>query len=436
MKISGARVLEPTLMVIGINFHTAPVGVRERFWIPPSKRRHTLAYLADAEGIEEALVLVTCKSTEFLLWASDATLAANSVLRLLSSEYSLQLCEWEHFYRLLGEDALTHVFRVASGLDSLLSGDPEAAIHLKEAREEAQRASVTGRHLDSVLQKAFDVSEKIRSEASMEQTGVSIASLAVESATDMFESLQDRRIVLIGAGRMGELVARALVKRGAMALRILDLSYDRALGLAQKFGGVAVPCEDLLEEVTNADLAVFCAATGDVLLHLGQVKRMLRQRKDHLLCILDLGLPRNVDGGIRDLDGVFLYDLDDLRNASANSGLRNSALARAESTVAGEARDFHRNLSREHILPMIVVLRERLEQLGRAELETFRRERGPFPREQERLLAELTSYLTRGLATSLVRQLKEVHEKAEQAHLAEAVQRLFQIEAEQDLVTR
>jgi len=428
-------VLEPSLMVIGINFHTAPVAVRERFWVAPAKRREILSYLTEAEGIEEALVLATCKRTEFVLWANDATLAANSVLRLLSSAYSLQLCEWEHFYRLLGEDALIHVFRVASGLDSIVSGDPEAVVHLQQAWQEAQKANCTGRYLDSVLQKAFSVSDSIRQHSDVEQPGISIASVAVETAKEIFDSLENRQIVLIGAGRMGELAAGFLANQGAKSIRVLDRVFERALELAQKVGGTAVPCEDLLEEIANADLVIGCAAVAGPLINEQQAQRIVRQRKGKLLCIIDVGLPRNVAAGIRDLDGVFLYDLDDIRKTIGQSGPGKSAMLVAENTIAGEAKEFQRNLSREHIIPLIVTLRERLDQLCEIELQAFRRERGPFLREQDHLLTELTSRITQGLAMSLVRQLKEVPEKSEQQHMADAVHRLFHLEAEKELVS-
>jgi glutamyl-tRNA reductase len=430
----GGVVLEPTLMVIGINFHTAPVGVRERFWISPGKRRQALAALVDAEGIEGVLVLATCKRTEFLLWANDATLAANSILRLLCSEYSLQLCEWEHFYRLLGEDAVTHVFRVASGLDSMITGDPEAAVHLQQAWQEAKQSDCAGPALDSVLEKAFAVSEKLRQSAGLEQHGVSVASIAVETAQEILESLENRTVVLIGAGRMGELAAASLMKRGVSQLRILNRTLPHALELAGKVEGTAVPFEDLLQEISKADLVISCTASPQPLLSEQQARQIVRQRKGRMLCIVDLGLPRNIAPEIRELDGVFLYDLDDVRRTlHAESG--RSAVQLADSNLVAEAKEFQRSLAREHVVPMIVALRSRLSQICQAELEAFRRERGPFLREQDRLLGEFTSRLTQGVATSLVRQLKEVHEKSEQQHIADAVQRLFHLGCEKELLT-
>src|SRR5450755_1338209 len=160
----GAKAVEPTLMVVGLNYRTAPVAVRERFWIEENRRYEALLQLSRAEGIDEVIVLSTCNRTEFWLWTHDVTLAANSVMRLLGAEYGLKLCEWKHFYRLLDEAALLHVFRVASCLDSMVVGAPQIVPQVKEAWQQAQQVGASGRFLDAVVQKALAVSERVRSE--------------------------------------------------------------------------------------------------------------------------------------------------------------------------------------------------------------------------------------------------------------------------------
>lgn len=149
-------------MVIGLNHRTAPVAVRERFWISEGRRFEALAQLGRAEGVEEVIVLATCNRTEFLLWASDPGLAANSVLRFLSAEYGLKLCEWKHFYRLLDEAALLHIFQVVSSLDSMVLGEPQIVSQVKAAWQQGQKSGSTGRFLDAVLQKALIVSKRVR----------------------------------------------------------------------------------------------------------------------------------------------------------------------------------------------------------------------------------------------------------------------------------
>ena len=178
-------------MVIGLNHRTAPVAVRERFWISESRRLEALQELVQAEGVEEVIVLATCNRTEFLLWASDPGLAANSVVRLLSSQYGLKLCEWKHFYRLLDEKALLHIFQVASSLDSMVLGEPQIVSQVKGAWQQAQKAGSTGRFLDAVLQKALTVSKRVRNETAIGNSAVSIPRAAGEAPA---------RIVLSNAG--------------------------------------------------------------------------------------------------------------------------------------------------------------------------------------------------------------------------------------------
>ena len=212
--------MEPSLMVVGLNYRTAPVAVRERFWISENRRYEALTHLSRAEGIEEVIVLSTCNRTEFLLWASDVTLAANSVMRLLGSEYGLKLCEWKHFYRLLDEAAVLHIFRVASCLDSMVVGAPQIVLQVKEAWQQAQKLGTSGRFLDAVLQKAMTVSDRVRRETAIGKPAVSIPYTAVELARQIFGELENKKILLIGAGEMGELSARGLLSQGGTSVRV------------------------------------------------------------------------------------------------------------------------------------------------------------------------------------------------------------------------
>ncbi|HEX6504464.1 MAG TPA: glutamyl-tRNA reductase [Terriglobales bacterium] len=419
-------------MVIGINFRTAPAAVRERFWISESRQKQTLTYLAEAEGIEEAVVLVSCERTEFLIWANDAALAANSVLRLLSSEYSLQLCQWEHFYRLLNEDALAHLFRVASGLDSVISGDARgSAISLKEAWLRSQKDCCSAKCLDRVLHKSLEVSERIPNQPS----GLSVASIAVDTAKQKFGSLEHRTVVVIGAGALGELTASCVANQGDLSLRILNRTFERALQLSEKIGGTAVPFEDLVHQLTSADVVISCAAANEPILREDLISHVARERKGRNLCVIDLGMPRNVDPTTRQIPDVFLYTLDDIQKAVAHPPrTREPALLAAEYVVDAEARNFFHNLAGEHIVPMTLALRERLDQLCRVELQLLRKERGPFPKDQDQTLTAFASRITHRLAASLVHELKEVPEKVEQEHMTDAVQRLFHLEPEKELI--
>jgi glutamyl-tRNA reductase len=188
-------------MVIGLNHRTAPVAVRERFWISKSQRFEALVPLTKAEGVEEVLVLATCNRTEFLLWANDASLAAHSVLRFLSAEYGLKLCEWKHFYRLLDEAALLHIFQVACSLDSMVLGEPQIGSQVKGAWQQAQKVGSTGRFLDAVLQKALTVSKRVSNETAIGTSAVSVPSAAVELARQVLGTLEDKQVLVWARAR-------------------------------------------------------------------------------------------------------------------------------------------------------------------------------------------------------------------------------------------
>ncbi|MGC2326976.1 MAG: glutamyl-tRNA reductase, partial [Candidatus Sulfotelmatobacter sp.] len=229
--------MEPTLMVVGLNYRISLVAVRERFWISEDRRYQALAQLSRAEGIEEVIVLATCNRTEFLLWVNDITLAANSVMRLLGAEYGLQLCEWKHFYRLLDEAALLHIFRVASSLDSMVLGEPQVIAQVKQAWQQAQKVGATGRFLDAVMQKALSVSKRVRSETAIGNAAVSIPYAAVELTRQIFGSLENKKVLLLGAGKMSELSARGLLNHGACSVKVINRTLEHAAELATKLGG-------------------------------------------------------------------------------------------------------------------------------------------------------------------------------------------------------
>jgi len=467
-------------MVVGLNYRTAPVGVRERFWIDEARRYEALFQLSRAEGIDEVIVLSTCNRTEFLLWASDVTLAANSVMRLLGAEYGLMLCEWKHFYRLLDEAALLHIFRVASRLDSMVVGAPQIVLQVKEAWQQAQKVRASGRFLDAVLQKALTVSERVRSETTVGKVPVSIPSTAVEFARQIFGTLENKNILLIGAGEMSELSARDLVDRGGSSVRIsvVNRTFENADEMAAKLGGIAVPFEDRWQHMAEADIIITSTSCPHTILSREEVEtrirktknknkdknkdnvRGLRSQEDQIqedqlpepqpLVILDLAMPRNVDPAVRNAKGVFLCDLDDLENvtnqssserpgespgkSSSESADEREAAAQAHKILQAEARGFRRRLITECVVPTIVVLHRGLDEICRQELNTFRQENGPFSKDQDELLNAVMSRVTQRIAVSLARELKELPEKVEQEQMTAALQRLFHLQpAEQEL---
>jgi glutamyl-tRNA reductase len=404
-------------MVVGLNYRTAPVAVRERFWISENRRCEALVQLSRAEGIEEVIVMATCNRTEFWLWANDVTLTANSVMRLLGSEYGLKLCEWKHFYRLLDEAALLHIFRVASSLDSMVVGEPQVVSQVKEAWQQAQKVGATGRFLDAVLQKALTVSERVRSEKAIGNAAVSIPSAAVELARQTFGTLENKKVLLLGAGKMSELSARELLSHGAGSVRVsvINRTFEHAAELAAKLGGVAIPFEERWQHMAEADIIICSTSCPHTILSREEAELMVRGRKDRPLVIADIAMPRNVDPAVRNVKGVFLFDLDDLENVpDHNASERDAAAAAAaQKILQAEAQGFRCKLMAERVVPTIVALRLRLDEICRQELDSFRQENGPFSKDQDEMLNAVMSRMTQRIAGSLGRELKELPEKVE-----------------------
>ena len=417
-------------MVIGVNHRTAPLAMRERFWISETRRYEVLRQLEQAEGIEEVVVLATCCRTEFLVWASEPTLAASSLLLFLSAEHGLKLSEWEHFYRLLDECALSHIFRVTSGLDSLVLGEPQIVSQVKAAWDQARTVGAAGPFLNAVLEKALDVSRQVRQETAIEKLAVSIPTAALDLARHIFGSLDGRKVLLLGTGKMSELSARYMVESGAASVVVIDQSSARAQELAEKLGGVAANLAERWKWMLRADIVISGTGCPHVVLTREEAERIALERNRVALVIMDIGMPRDVEPEARWVEGILLYDLDGLeRGVKNNAADRSVAAAEAEKIVAAEAQAFRGRLQAERAVPTIVALRQRLEQICRQELESFIEERGPFTREQDQSLHAITAQVIQKIASSLARELKELPEKAEQEQMNAAVTRLFHLQS-------
>jgi glutamyl-tRNA reductase len=420
-------------MAVGLNYRTAPVAVREHFWISESRRYEALVQLSRAEGVDEVVVMATCNRTEFWLWATDVTLAANSVMRFLGAEYGLKLCEWKHFYRLLDEAALLHIFRVASSLDSMVVGEPQVVSQVKDAWQQAQKVGATGRFLDAVLQKALTVSKRVRTETAIGNAAVSIPYAAVELARQTLGTLENKKVLLLGAGKMSELSARGLLNHGASSVSVINRTLEHAAELAAKLGGVAIPFEERWQHMAEADIIISSTSCPHTILSREEAEIMVRGRrdrdKDQPLVIVDIAMPRDIDSAVRDVQGIFLYDLDDLENVvDHNAGEREAAAAEAQKILQAEAQGFRRKLMAERVVPTIVALRLRLDEICRQELDSFRQENGPFSQDQDQMLNAIMSRMTQRIAGSLARELKELPEKVEQEQMTTALQRLFHLQ--------
>jgi glutamyl-tRNA reductase len=404
--------VEPTLVVVGLNHRTAAVEVRERFWMSGCRQAEVLSMLSEGEGINEVLVFSTCNRTEFVVWG-DAPLAVNSILRLMTAEYDLKLREWNTFYRLIDEHALAHAFRVSCGLDSMSIGEQHIASQVTRAWQQARNAGCSGPCLDAVLQKSLAVRRRVRKETCLLSHFVSAPEAALQLADQIFGSLASRNVVVLGAGRMGEAVARSLSARHPKSAALVNRTLTRAEELIQKQnltpGFRASSVEEWWPHLAEADLVIAATAAPESIFASEHMRRLAAERKGRKLVLIDLALPRNIDPAVREFENVLLYDLEDLERAVEPRAGTRTGEAEAERIVQAEVQGFKKQLM-AGTGPELTSLRLRLDEICRQELENFRLEQGPFPKDQDRLIAALGSRLTHKIAGSLAKELKTLQE--------------------------
>ena len=424
--------MEPTLMVIGLNYRTAPLAMRERFFIGEKHRYEVLRQLSSAEGIEEVIVLSIPCRTEFIIWASEPTRAANSLLHFLGKDHGLKLTEWEHFYRLLDDAAVSYLFRLVAGLDSLVLGERAIAEQVQAAWEQARTVGASGPFLNAAIEKALQVAEQVHRQTNIGNPTVSFAEAVLESVRQVFGSLEGRRVLLLGTGKTAEHAGLRLIENGAGSVVVIDQSPVRATELAKTLGGSAATLAERWKYMLRADIVISATGCPHVVLTREEAERIAEERNRVALMILDIAMPRDVDPDVRRVDGILLYDLETLERTLRNSAeLSLDAAEAAEKMVETEARDFRTKLQAQGVLPTTVALRLSLEELCRQELESFIEERGPFTREQDQSLHAITAQVIRKIASSLARELKELPEKEEQERMTAAVTRLFHLDSPQ-----
>ena len=355
------------LLLVGLSHRTAPVEVRERYAVAGDAMQSLDEKLAREPSCREALLIATCNRTELLVVTRAQPEARERIYGVLS-EIGDGSATAEHFYELYDEEALRHVFRVASSLDSMVLGEAQILGQLKQAYRAAAAAGSCGPLLSRLLQRAFRTAKRVRSETGLGASPVSIARVGVQLASEVFESLEEKRVLLMGAGEMAESALQGLVDAGARDVVVLNRTPETGRRLAARFGARAEPLTALEHELRSADVALASAQVDRPLLGRAELERCMADRAGHPLLMIDLGMPRNLaaDGNlVRD---VYLYDLDDLDEvAERGRAKRRDAIAPAEAIVQLEVERFRRWLAGLDAVPTIRQLLERAERLAREE---------------------------------------------------------------------
>jgi glutamyl-tRNA reductase len=335
------------LFCVGLSHHTADVETRERF----AGNAETDCILRNA-GCAEALLLTTCNRVE-VYGASQKRVPTDDIARCLMREaegpsaVGVRDSDAPPFYRYEGAKCVQHLFRVASGLDSMVVGETEVFGQTKKAYEMARASGAAGPYLHRLFQRAFRVAKEVRTHTEITRGSVSVGSVAVDLAQRIFGRLSNCKVLVLGAGETSERTVRALVSRGVIDLRVSNRSIDRARDLTRLVGGRVVPFDEWPEQCREIDILVTSTSSETPLLTQTNLVPMLRDRIDRPLFIIDIAVPRDVDPGINKLDGVYLYDIDSLRSVAEQSlALRRQQIAAADTIIAEHVADFVDSISR------------------------------------------------------------------------------------------
>src|SRR5216117_152546 len=331
-----------TVFCIGLSHHTANVATREQF-----AGSATAESIVREAGCPEALLLTTCNRVE-VYGVSHKRISTDEIAGCLTKNPIRDPHYYAPpFYRYEDEKCMQHLFRVASGLDSMVVGETEILGQAKKAYERARASGAAGPYLHRLFQRAFRVAKQVRTHTDITRGSVSVGSVAVDLAHRIFGQLSNCKVLVLGAGETSERTARALVSRGASDLRVSNRSSDRAHDLAQLVGGRAIPFEEWPEQCREIDILITSTSSETPLLTLANLEPMLRDRIDRPLFIIDIAVPRDVDPEVNELDGVYLYDIDSLQSVAEQSlALRRQQIAAAETIIAEHVADFVDSISR------------------------------------------------------------------------------------------
>lgn len=359
------------IIVIGLNHKTADVDVREKLAFNGPKLEEGLLRIRELPGVNEAIVLSTCNRVEIYASAKDSGKAYETIKRFLSEFHGLDTAALERsLYLYKDRDAVKHVFRVASSLDSMVVGEPQILGQLKDAFEFALGKKTTAVLLNRLMKKTISVAKRVRTDTKIAENAVSISFAAVELARKIFTDFSEKSFMLLGAGEMAELAAKHMMSFGVKSVTVANRTYERGCDLAKEFNGQAIKFEDFLKEMVHSDIVICSTGAADYVLHREEMQRVMKERRQKPVFIIDISVPRNIDPGINDLDNVYLYDVDDLRGVvDTNIMERNKEAKKAEEIIEEEIDSFEKWLASLDSVPTVIALRNKAESIRKEEIE-------------------------------------------------------------------
>jgi glutamyl-tRNA reductase len=417
------------LVLIGMNHKTAPLEIRERLQLTCGEDARSLTELMRLPEIREAICLATCNRVEVLARVADGDKTVEELREFIYRQGNLERKELERcLYVYRDREAVRHLFRVASSLDSLVMGEPQILGQLKEAYRQAVDNRATSVLLNRLLHHAFRVAKRVRTETGIAGNAVSVSYAAVELAKKIFGGLKGKKILLIGAGEMSELAARHLIRQGVSEIIIANRTYQRAEELAEIFHGVPLAFDRISETLPEIDIVIASTGAPGYVVSAEMVASALRRRKSRLLFLIDIAVPRDIDPAAGEIENVYLYNIDHLQEVvDANKEMRRSEALKAEEIIAEELVAYEEWFNALAVVPTIVSLREKMVAIMKGELERSDSWMKTLEDEERSRIEILTASIVNKILHDPIVALKEESRGRDELPYVAAVRRLFKI---------
>jgi glutamyl-tRNA reductase len=420
------------IVLVGISHKTAPVEMRERLAFNESHLHDALGELVDQDSLEEGLIVSTCNRVELLASApSGADRGLGRLMDFLCGFHCLEPGALNgHLYRHADSEAIKHVFRVTSSLDSMVVGESQILGQVKEAYQHAVEAGTIGRVLSQLMNRALHVAKRIRTETGVAQNPVSVSSVAVELARKIFDELSDKTVLLVGAGETGELAARSLIEAGTSKLIVTNRTAGRGEEIARKFGGGAVSFETFYDVLPASDIVLCATGAPDYVIRPAETRKALKSRKRGPLLFIDISVPRNIDPSVADIENTFLLDVDDLESiVKTNLREREYEAQAAETIIEAEVQHFNKLLRSLDIGPAVVEIKQLLSQMAASEFKRNRKRLGDLSPDQETAIQDvLLPALVNKLSHPLIVHLRNAARDREPNEIIDQLRKMLRID--------
>jgi glutamyl-tRNA reductase len=359
------------IVIIGLSHKTAPVEIREKLAFAPTAMERPLRQMLELPTITEGLIVSTCNRVELCAVTKEPDAAIAELRRFLAEYHEVSAEEInENLFDYQGEEAIRHLFRVSSSLDSMVLGEPQILGQIKTAYGYAAEFKTAGLILNRFLHKAFSVAKRVRTETAIASNAVSVSFAAVELARKIFDRLDNKGVMIIGAGEMCELAARHFVNNGISKVLVTNRTFERAEKLAEEFDGKAVPFDSFVDHLAEVDIVMTSTGAPNFILGKRQMEEVLKRRKNRPMFLIDIAVPRDIDPKVNGISNTYLYDVDDLQGVvQANLKERQKEAGKAEAIVEQEIGQFHLWLGNLEVKPTVIALRHKLEEIRQQELE-------------------------------------------------------------------